>query len=121
MNLAQGNTRSLPDGFLHIQNFTVTKHAGVAGVVYTLILDQDQRDLVGQLLVERASQKTLESIYAGEPKEFYHCKHGTVRFRKEFLKENFREVVHAFTKITRQPVIQDFADKLIAERESLVY
>ena len=116
MNLAQGNTRSLPDGFLHIQNFTVTKHSGMAGAVFTHILDDHQKSLVEGLLIERA---ITASLVDGEDR--HHFKHGVWRFRKEFLKNNFKEVVHATTKITRQPVIEIFKEKLIAERESLVY
>jgi hypothetical protein len=116
MNLAQGNTRSMPDGFLHIQNFTVTKHAGMAGVVYIHILDAHQKGLVEGLLIERA-------ISHGNHKgvENHHFKHGCWRFRKEFLKENFREVVHAMTKVTFIPVIEEFKTTLIAERDSLTY
>lgn len=116
MNLAQGNTRAMPDGFLHIQNFTVTKHSGMAGVVYTHILDDHQRELVQGLLIERAI-----SFGNLDGQEHHHFKHGCWRFRKEFLKGNFREVVHAATKITWQPVIEEFKAKLFAERESLTY
>lgn len=116
MNRAQGNTRQAPDGFLHIQNFTVTKHSGMAGVVYTHILDDHQRSLVEGLLIERA-------ISDGNHKdvELHHFKHGVWRFRKDWLKKVFREVVHATTKITYTPVIEVFKEKLIAERESLTY
>lgn len=116
MNRAQGNTRSLPDGFLHIQNFTVTKHSGMAGVVYTHILDDNQRELVQALLMERA--RVIEDT---DGNLLFHVKHGTVRFQKAFLKAHFREVVHAFTKITQQPVIETFKGMLIHERESLTY
>ncbi len=116
MNLAQGNTRSMPDGFLHIQNFTVTKHAGMAGVVYIHILDAHQRQLVEGLLIERAIV-TAEL----EGKELHHFKHGCWRFSKEFLKNNFREVVHAMTKVTLIPVIETFKQTLFTERESLSY
>lgn len=113
MNRAQGNTRQAPDGFLHIQNFTVTKHAGMAGVVYTHILDDHQRSLIEGLLIERAISLKGD--------ELHHFKHGVWRFRKEFLKANFKEVVHATTKIMQNPVIVTFREKLIAERESLNY
>uniref|UniRef100_A0AAU6W2X3 Uncharacterized protein n=1 Tax=Pseudomonas phage Lepni01 TaxID=3138536 RepID=A0AAU6W2X3_9VIRU len=116
MNLAQGNTRSMPDGFLHIQNFTVTKHSGMAGVVYIHILDNHQKSLVEGLLIERA-------IVVGDllKTECHHFKHGVWRFHKEFLKCHFREVVHAMTKVTCIPVIEQFKGKLFAERESLTY
>jgi hypothetical protein len=116
MNRAQGNTRQAPDGFLHIQNFTVTKHSGMAGVVYTHILDDHQKSLVEGLLIECA-------ITAGmvDGCGYHHFKHGVWRFRKDFLKRYFRQVVHATTKIMQNPVIAEFKTKLIAERESLTY
>jgi hypothetical protein len=116
MNLAQGNTRSAPDGFLHIQNFTVTKHAGMAGVVYIHIMDNHQKSLVEGLLIERAI--TIGNLLGAE---CHHFKHGVWRFEKEFLKLHFREVVHAMTKLTYIPVIENFKTSLIAERESLTY
>ncbi|WYW04270.1 hypothetical protein Kompost2_00020 [Pseudomonas phage vB_PpuP-Kompost-2] len=116
MNLAQGNTRSLPDGFLHIQNFTVTKHAGMAGVVYIHIMDAHQKQLVEGLLIERAI--TVGNLLKTE---CHHFKHGVWRFQKEFLRLHFREVVHAMTKLTYIPVIEEFKGKLFAERESLSY
>lgn len=116
MNLAQGNTRSAPDGFLHVQNFTVTKHAGMAGVVYIHILDDHQKSLVEGLLIERAI--TVSEL---DGEERHHFKHGVWRFRKDFLRNNFKEVVHATTKIMQNPVIETFKGKLFAERESLTY
>lgn len=116
MNRAQGNTRAKPDGFLHIQNFTVTKAAGMAAVVYTHLLSDEQQGQVELLLVDRARYQG-----AWDKEVYVHHKHGTFRFRKDFLKKYFRETVHATTKITRQPVIEQFKDKLIAERQSLDY
>lgn len=116
MNRAQGNTRQAPDGFLHIQNFTVTKHAGMAGVVYTHMLDDHQRSLIEGLMIERAvSLHNLNGI------EYHHFKHGVWRFRKDYLKEYFPMTVHAATKIMWCPVIETFKSKLFAERESLTY
>lgn len=116
MNRAQGNTRQAPDGFLHIQNFTVTKHSGMAGVVYTHILDDHQKSLVEGLLIERAV-----SLTEAKGGEYHHFKHGVWRFNKQFLKGNFKEVVHATTKIMQNPVIETFKGKLFSERESLIY
>lgn len=121
MNLAQGNTRSMPDGFLHIQNFTVTKHAGIAAVVYTHILDCHQKALVEGLLLQRAWTIESSAEDIGLVNTVAAHKHGVWRFRKDFLKANFREVVHATTKIMQNPVIETFKGKLFAERESLVY
>lgn len=121
MMRAQGNTRSKPDGFLHIQNFTVTKSAGMAAVVYTHILNKDQQELVEDLLWERAIQLEALAESVGVHREVCHVRHGSMRFAKSFLKENFREVVHATTKIMRNQTIETFKSKLFAERESLIY
>lgn len=113
MKTAQGNTRSMPDGFLHIQNFTVTRHSGIAGLVYTSILDQNQKSVVEGALIELAIVKAEQ----GAP--LHHYKHETWRFRKDFLKKHFKSVVHACTKVMQTPVIEVFKAKLFAERESL--
>lgn len=117
MNLAQGNTRSLPDGFLHVQNFTVTKASGMAGCVWAFILTPTQREIVELVLTQRAKSKEAhKDLPEGT---LVHFKHGTVRFTKDFLKENFQRVVHEVTKAMQTPVIETFKLKLIAERESL--
>ncbi|BAO20686.1 hypothetical protein X917_gp20 [Pseudomonas phage PPpW-4] len=117
MNRAQGGTRSLPDGFLHIQNFTVTKASGMAGCVWAYILTEAQREIVELVLVERAESR---EAHKGFPEgTLVHLKHDHFRFRKDFLKGNFRSVVHEVTKAMHTPVIENFKTKLFAERESL--
>lgn len=91
MNRAQGNTRSKPDGFLHVQNFTVTKAAGIAAAVWVHVFDDDQRALVEGILVKLAEGKT----------EKVHRKHDTVRFRKEFLQVNFEYAVFKLCQAIR--------------------
>lgn len=91
MNRAQGNTRSDPDGFLHIQNFTVTASSGTAGIVWRL-LDGHQKDIVESILIERAC--ALEEAAGPEwTLAAHHFKHGNWRFRKTFLKAHFALVV----------------------------
>lgn len=85
MNRAQGNTRSKPDGFLHIQNFTVTKHAGIAGAVWVHVFDDHQRGLVEGILIELAIRNGILDTH--------HFKHNCWRFRKEFLRANFEWAV----------------------------
>lgn len=85
MNRAQGNTRQAPDGFLHIQNFTVTKHAGIAAVVWSHAFDDHQKGIVESLLIELACSNPVGDVH--------HFKHGAWRFRKEFLKVNFEWAV----------------------------
>ncbi|WYW00651.1 hypothetical protein Vasula_00014 [Pseudomonas phage vB_PpuP-Vasula] len=84
MNRAQGNTRSKPDGFLHIQNFTVTKAAGIAASVWVHVMDDHQRRLVEGILIELA-------VHNGRP--VHHFKHDVWRFDKRFLQVNFEWAV----------------------------
>lgn len=91
MILAQGGSRSMPDGFLHIQNFTVTKASGTAGIVWKL-LDDHQKGVVESILIERAC--ALEESAGPEwSNAAHHFKHNVWRFRKSFLKSNFSLVV----------------------------
>lgn len=113
MNRAQGGTRSLPDGFLHIQNFTVTKASGMAGCVYVHVMTDNERTAVEAVLVSRA-----EALQEISGVEVCHFKHGVWRFRKSFLKENFVKVVHTTTRLTVSPIIERFKQKLFAEREA---
>lgn len=113
MKHKQGGTRSLPDGFLHIQNFTVTKASGMAGCVYVHIMTENERTAVEAILVSRA-----EALQEISGIEVCHFKHGVWRFKKSFLKENFVKVVHSTTRLTVSPVIERFKAKLFAEREA---
>ena len=114
MNRAQGNTRSGPDGFLHIQNFTVTKASGMAGCVYVHVMTPNEQTAVEALLVSKAEVLTeLTGV------ELCHFKHGVWRFKKTFLKENFAKAVHTTTRLTTSPVIERFKSKLFAEREAI--
>lgn len=114
MNRAQGGTRSMPDGFLHIQNFTVTKASGMAGCVYIHMMTDNERTAVEALLVSKAEVlQDLSGI------EVCHFKHGQWRFRKGFLKENFAKAVHTSTRITTSPIVERFKSQLFAEREAI--
>lgn len=121
MKHRQGGTRALPDGFLHIQNFTVTKASGMAGCVYVHILDDHQRHVVEGILIEQAVAREERAARAGN--EFlllHHFKHGQWRFDKRFLKDSFKSAVHNATKVMHTPVLEVFKEKLFAEREALV-
>lgn len=120
MKRAQGGTRSLPDGFLHIQNFTVTKASGMAGCVYVHILDDHQRHVVESILIEHACAREERAARNGN--EFlclHHFKHGHWRFDKRFLNDAFKSAIHTATKAMHTPVIEVFESKLFAEREGL--
>ncbi|WYW00468.1 hypothetical protein Roomu1_00017 [Pseudomonas phage vB_PpuP-Roomu-1] len=118
MKRAQGGHRSKPDGFLHIQNFTVTKASGMAGAIYAYVLDEHQQHAVECLLVERAIalEEAAGPEWAGAA---HHFKHGQWRFRKAFLKENFKYVLHDATRVMATPVMIRFEQKVVAEREAL--
>lgn len=91
MNYKQGGSRSMPDGFVHIQNFTVTGASGVAGPVWRL-MSRDQKKIVEAILIERAI--ALEESAGPEwTHASHHFKHGQWRFRKAFLKSHFSLVV----------------------------
>lgn len=91
MRRAQGNTRSKPDGFLHVQNFTVTKAAGIAAAVWVHTFDDHQRRLVEGVLLELA-EKRIEKV---------HVKHETLRFSKAFLMVNFEWAVFKVAQTIR--------------------
>lgn len=118
MKRAQGGFRSMPDGFLHVQNFTVTKASGMAGCVYVHVLDDHQRHIVESILIERAvaCEEAAGPEWANAA---HHFKHGQWRFRKAFLKNHFKQAVHEATKAMHTPVLRVFEQKLFAERESL--
>ncbi|ADV35674.1 conserved hypothetical protein [Pseudomonas phage phiIBB-PF7A] len=97
MNRAQGNTRSKPDGFLHIQNFTVTKHAGIAGAVWVHVFDDHQRGLVEGILIELAVENG---------RGVHHFKHNCWRFKKEFLQVNFEWAVFKLAQAVRMDPAQ---------------
>lgn len=119
MNRAQGGTRSLPDGFLHIQNFTVTKASGMAGCVWAYVLDEHQKATVESILVERALALEAAAGREWTGAAVRDDKHGCYRFGKPFLKEHFQLAVHEATKLMHTPVIEVFKSKLFAEREGL--
>lgn len=114
MNRAQGNTRQRPDGFLHIQNFTVTKASGMAGCVYVHMLTKVEQMAVERLLIAKAL--VMEEKLG---REVCHFKHDVWRFDKRFLKEAFAKTVHTSTRITQSPVVERFKSKLFAEREEI--
>lgn len=105
---AQGKPRKMPDGFLHIWNFSATKASGMAGAVLNHIVDELQRDIVEQVLIQRAVQ--VERNLADSEEEYqqilsdphhdkrqvrYEEAHTCWRFRKTFLQEHFKIAVYS--------------------------
>ena len=109
MNLAQGNTRSAPDGFLHVQNFTVTKAAGVAAIVWTHAFTDEQREIVEDILRGLAENDPLK----------VHFKHGVWRFRKGFLQVNFEWAVFKVAQALRLDPAQ-YLYQLVLKRDRAI-
>lgn len=109
MKRAQGNTRSKPDGFLHVQNFTVTKASGIAAAVWVHVFDEHQRALVEGILTELAEGNPLK----------VHVKHDTVRFRKEFLQVNFEWAVFKLCQSIRMNPAKVLYDQVLV-RDRLI-
>lgn len=99
MNYAQGNTRSKPDGFLHLWNFAATRGSGLAGALFNYVMTDRQRSIVESALIELADKQ--DSQYP-EAAPTVHFKHETWRFRKVFLLANFKEVVYGTFKLFRR-------------------
>lgn len=96
MRLAQGNTRSKPDGYLHLWNFAATKSSGLAGALFNYVMTERQREVVETALIERAEKQ----VTTGEP--LWHERHETSRFRKDFLMDQFKPVVYGTFKLFRR-------------------
>lgn len=105
---AQGKPRKMLDGFLHIWNFSATQASGMAGTVLKHIVDELQRDIVEQVLIQRAVQ--VERDLAESEEEYqqilgdrnhdkrqvrYEEAHNCWRFRKAFLQEHFTIAVYS--------------------------
>lgn len=112
MNYAQGNTRSKPDGFLHIQNFTVTKHSGAAGFLYAKVMTKEQQKLVEDALV---LQYTING-YCNGHKGAWDEAHGCNRFPKGFLKARFKPTVYAVYEALNRCPRGDFNSILASEQ-----
>lgn len=106
MRMAQGNTRSKPDGYLHLWNFAATKGSGLAGALFNYVMTNRQRGIVEAALIElaekQAQRETHEGHCAVSTEMFAHYKHEVWRFRKEFLLANFKSVVYGTFKLFRR-------------------
>ncbi|QNJ57288.1 hypothetical protein Stalingrad_19 [Pseudomonas phage Stalingrad] len=116
MNRAQGGTRALPDGFLHVQNFTVTKASGIEGAIWAYLFTDQQKLHVEQLLwsVAIALEQAAGPEWTGAAVQDH--KHGCHRFRKEFLKIHFKAAVHQVLEETHTSAVEVFAEKFFAAR-----
>jgi len=105
MHMAQGNTRSKPDGFLHLWNFAATKGSGLAGALFNYVMTNRQRGIVEAALIELAEKQAQRDTTEFKPvntEMFAHYKHEVWRFRKDFLLSNFKSVVYGTFKLFRR-------------------
>lgn len=108
MNLAQGNGRAKPDGYLHLNNYSHVRQSGLAGVLYERVMTEKQRELVELTLLELGSTGYFEP---------YHFKHEFWRFKKGFLNEHFKSVVYSVYRSIRKSAAQEVS--LAISREEL--
>lgn len=119
MNRAQGGTRALPDGFLHVQNFTVTKASGIEGAIWAYLMTDTQRLEVEQLLwsVAISLEQAAGVEWTGAAVQDH--KHGCHRFRKEFLKIHFQRAVHEVLVQNGVSSIELFVEHLLTSKVRL--
>lgn len=118
---AQGVPRRLPDGLLHLQNFTVTKHSGMAGFLFAKVMTKAQQDIVELCLI----QKLTKNGYSGYPTHHnvstWNEAHGCHRFPKGFLKAQFQKTVYAVYRAVGKDAVAVMSSMVYAEmREALV-
>lgn len=104
---AQGNTRAMPDGLLHLQNFTVTKEGGMAGFLFAKVMTRPQQEIVELCLI----QKLTKNGYCGYPVHknvsTWNEAHGCHRFPKGFLKAQFHKTVYAvYDALAKDPLVE---------------
>jgi len=91
-HMSQGKPRALPDGFLHLNNFSHVASSGLAGVLFERVFNERQQEIVGCALLEIAQSNP----------ELVHFKHNVWRFKKEFLLEHFKPAVYAACRLIRR-------------------
>lgn len=89
---AQGKKRKLPDGFLHLNNYSHTRSSGIAGSLYERVFNEKQQEIVESALLD---------LCRGD-ESLVHFKHGVYRFDKWFLQENFQSVVYGTCDLIRR-------------------
>lgn len=97
MRIKQGGYRSMPDGFLHLNNFSHSVKSGIAGSIYERVLTSDQQKAFQRLMFELAIKLQNER---GET--LVHEKHDTYRYKKEFLMESFKTMLYGYLKLVRK-------------------
>lgn len=98
MRRAQGTPRAKPDGYLHLQNYAVTKGSGMAGSLFNHLMTERQKEIVEAALLELAQKQSDELVT--RPVAIY--KHDCWRFDKDFLSVAFKPVIYGTFKLIRQ-------------------
>ncbi|CBZ41991.1 hypothetical protein PsPphi15_gp18 [Pseudomonas phage phi15] len=119
MNYAQGGTRALPDGFLHVQNFTVTKASGIEGAIWAYLMTPAMKLEVEQYLwsVAIALEQAAGVEHTGAAVR--DDKHDCHRFRKAFLRIHFKYAVHEVLGKNNVSAVELFAQALFDSRRQL--
>lgn len=105
MRHAQGKPRALPDGYLHLQNYAVTKASGMAGALFNYTMSERHREIVEAALLELAQKQDL----AVNPRPVAIFKHDCWRFDKSFLAVAFKPVVYGTFKLIRRNASEQMA------------
>lgn len=105
MRYAQGKPRKMPDGFLHLNNFSHIRASGLAGFLYERLMTTEQQRIVLNALVERA----------GDAHGAYKFEHDAWRFSKEFLLEHFKKVVYGTYWLVRKSAAQEVSVAITRE------
>lgn len=114
---AQGVPRRLPDGLLHLQNFTVTKHSGMAGFLFAKVMTKAQQEIVELCLI----QKLTRPGYFGVKPETWNEAHGCHRFPKGFLRAQFKPTVYAVYYALGKNAVDEMSSMVCKEiNEALV-
>ncbi|WP_165672907.1 hypothetical protein [Metapseudomonas otitidis] len=100
MRRAQGKPRAKPDGYLHLQNFAVTKAAGLAGALFNHLMEPRQKVIVEAALLELAQKQDLTTH--PRPVAVFTEAHDCYRFDKEFLAAAFKPVVYGTYRLIRR-------------------
>lgn len=108
---AQGVPRRLPDGLLHLQNFTVTKHSGMAGFLFAKVMTNAQQEIVELCMI----QKLTKNGYCGVRPETWNEDHGCHRFPKGFLKAQFKQTVYAVYSALGKDAVAEMSCMVRAE------
>lgn len=97
MRIKQGGSRKLPDGYLHLNNFSHRKDSGILGSFYERVMTPTMQREIEDTLKYKAMDEDLMSPQRF-PRVHYKHAHGALRFRKEWLKANFPDAVRSLIK-----------------------